>query len=665
MNNARHRYWIWVVMTVLMALNANGQVRRRAPVEEPQWLKWRVSEVDGGIYGEGTFEETSFGGNTVTHDRIFLGPSFGLDLVGSVYHPNLMRFVLNTEGAYGWSEETISSGGVTTHRGQNEYLGRIYGNADILANKPVTVNVFGNYDHSFRDYDFFNRVTVDSSRYGTRIGYGDGPLTANVGYSHREESASGLVGVSDSADDVATMQLRHTRESGSTSFDYTLNQYTRGDLGRLGEGSDHSISIADSEKFGNRKQYNLNTGLSYFRRDFLTDPSDEVTGHATLDVEHRRNLSSYHDVSFDHYNSGGFGSDNYYGQSQLRHQLYESLASTLIFQAANIDVSDTLNSGYTRRLGIGVNEAYTKRIGSEHRVTVNTSVMVEHVDQETISRVRNERHTFTTGVGGSGLESFFLNLPNVMQFTIVVSDQNDSAPAFVLGIDYDVRTVGTQTLVERLPGSRITAGSLVLVDYEVVPANSGSYESLNELFQIRFDLYKNFWGLYARVNLYENNAERDLRVQNLMSYNFGTDINWRWFRAGLEYEVYDSSFSDYQAVRLFQSLSFRPNQGSSLGVTLSESWTDYADANRTEQNIRFITLYHRALTTKLRLDLNGGFHVRNGRNVDQTLATVRPALDYTVGKMSMRAEYDFEHQLFLDREERNKHMFVIRVKRVF
>ena len=644
---------------------ANAQQRNRQAVEEPQWLKLHVSEVDAGFYGEGTFEETTFDNSgTVSHNRIFLGPGLGLDLAGSIYHPNLFRFILNTEGAYGWSDETIKSRSSTIHRSEMQYLGRVFGNADILANKPVRANVFGNYDHSFRDYDFFNRVIVDSSRYGGGISYNQGPLSAGVSYSHREEDASGLAGLSASEDDVVAVQLRHTRSSGGTSVDYNFNQYSRGDFGFVGKGNDHSFTIADNERFGSRNQFNLNSSASYFRRNFLFASSDEISGRGTLDIEHAGNLSSYYDASYDHYTTGDFNSDNYYGQAQLRHQLYESLASTLIAQGANTELSDGLNSGYTRRFGAGFNEAYTKRIGTEHRVTANTAFMVEHVDQQSISRVENERHTFSAGVGGSGLDSFFLNLPNVMQFTIVVRDPNNSA-FYVRGIDYGITTIGPQTLIERIPGSRIPAGSTVLVDYQIVPTSAGSYEALNELFQIRFDLFQNLWGLYARVNLYDNNARMDLRVQSLMSYSFGSDVTWNWLRAGAEYEIYDSSFSDYRAIRLFQSFSFRPDPESSWGVNFSESWTDYTDSNRKEQNYRFITLYHRALTQRLRLDLNGGVHVRRGENVDETLAAARPGIDYVLGKTSVRAEYDYEHQLFLNREERDKHLFLIRIKRVF
>ena len=57
--------------------------------------------------------------------------------------------------------------------------------------------------------------------------------------------------------------------------------------------------------------------------------------------------------------------------------------------------------------------------------------------------------------------------------------------------------------------------------------------------------------------------------------------------------------------------------------------------------------------------------MRRGQGVDELLATVRPGIEYSIGKLSIKAEYDYEYNLFQANEERQKHMFFIRAKRVF
>src|SRR5262249_7428316 len=153
-----------------------------------------------------------------------------------------------------------------------------------------------------------------------------------------------------------------------------------------------------------------------------------------------------------------------------------------------------------------------------------------------------------------------------------------------------------------------------------------------EAFHVRVELWHNLLGLYTRVNLSLNNAPSELRVQDITSYAFGADTSWRWLRAGAEYQIYDSTESDYTAVRLFQSFLFHLDELSVLSLDFTESWIDYSSVNRHESDYQFIARYHRRLNRHLGLDVEGGVAYRQGQGVDQTLATFRPAIKYVIGK---------------------------------
>ena len=640
-----------------------AQTARRA-IEEPQWFKGRVNEITFGFLAEGTYEETSFANSQtkVSHDRLFMGPTTGINMDGSIYHPNLARFTFDTEFASGWSEETTRTTRTTITREQWEWLGRLNAVIGFLRSKPYNGEVFANYDHGYRDYDFFNRVTVDSARYGARAAYTVGNLYFNSSYTHRDEDVSGLRANSNTKDDTITFGARHDRKTAGTTFNYTFDQYSRVDLGRAGEGSDHTVSLSDYERFGSREQFALNSTASYNHRDANSENSDQVTVGSNLSAEHRHNLSSAYDLNYDHFQTGSFTSDGLSGNGELRHQLYESLNSALILRGANSEASDDRSEGYTRRYGGGFTEAYTKRLGNSARLRLSNSLLVDHVDQQSVTTVENERHNFTEGSGPPG--TFFLNGSRIIEATIVVTDQNDSQPAFARGIDYSVDVNGDRTFISRPPGSRIAADATVLVDYRTEPGSAGSYESLSESFQVRFELYTNLWGIYGRFNFWRNNADRDLRVPNLTSYAFGTDFAWRWLRTGMEYEIYDSDLSEYRAARLFQSMVFNLDAASALSLDFTETWIDYVDAKRQEEDFRFISRYHHTLTPRLRFDIEGGIDLRRGDTVDQTLATVRPGIEYSIGKTMVKAGYDFEYNLF-DNEERVRHLFFLRARRTF
>ncbi len=657
------RQWIGFVLFCCTVGAGRAQTARRA-IEEPQAFKGRITGISFGFLTEGSYEETSFANSTTTvsHDRIFVGPTVGFAMDGSIYHPNLARYTFDTEFAAGWSRETTRTTRTTISREQWEWLGRLNAVIGFLRSKPYNGEVFANYDHGYRDYDFFNRVTVDSGRYGARMNYSIGNLYLNAGYTHRDEDVSGLRADSSTHEDTITFGARHDRKTAGTTFNYSFDRYSRVDLGRAGEGTDHTISLSDYERFGSREQFALNSTASYNHREAISETSEQVTVGSNFAAEHRHNLTSAYDLNYDHFESGSFTSDGISGNGELRHQLYESLNSALIVRGADAEASDDRTEGYTRRYGGGFSEVYTKRLGNGARVRFSNSLLVDHVDQQSVSTIENERHSFNEGFGPPG--TFFLNGSRIIEATIVITDQNDSQPPFARGIDYNIEMNGDRTVITRPIGSRIAVDATVLVDYRTEPAGAGSYESLSESFQVRFELYTNLWGIYGRFNLWRNNADRDLRVPNLTSYAFGTDLSWRWLRTGMEYEVYDSDLSQYRAARLFQSMLFNLDPASTLSLDFTETWIDYVDADRQETDFRFITRYHHALTSRLRFDIEGGIDIRRGDTVDQTLATVRPGIEYTIGKTMVKAGYDFEYSMYGE-EERVRHLFFLRARRTF
>lgn len=661
--NSRPSKWVWAIALAIAAhAEASAQARYRR-IEEPQWLKLDVSGANTGVYAEGVFQETSVSdGESTTYNRFFFGPSFGLNLDGSIYHPYFLRFAVSADGSYGRAEQNVESSGGKSHREDFQYIGRFQGRADILSNKPLNGGIFGSYGRSYREYDFFNRATVDSSGYGARLSYGKPWLSLNANYSHHEEDLFDTTVPSSTSEDIVTFEARNMRSRGNSSFNYTFNQYHVSGEGSLGDGRNHTLSISDDERYGSRDQIQFNSNASYSRRDASSDSSDQIIANTSLGIDHRANLKSSYDLDFDRFQTAdGFSSETYAGQAQLQHQLYESLTSTLLGFASDFETADDSSSGYARRFGGGLTEAYTKRLTENHRVRISNSILVEHIDQQGISTIKNERHTFPLPPAG---QSFFLNLPNIDEPSIVVTDTSETR-RYIEGIDYEVFVSGTRTEIQRITGGGIPEGATVIADYSATPSAQGSYETFGEFFQIRFDLWKNLLGIYNRTSFSLNNAPPELHAQQTASYIFGADLNWRAFRAGAEYEIYDSDQSDYRSARLFQSYSFRPDDSSSLGVDLSQAFTEYVDANRREQNYRFITRYNRSVNSRLRFGVDAGTDFRRGEGVDQTLATLRSSLDYVIGKTTVRAEYNYEYSFFLNSEERNKHLFTLRIRRVF
>ena len=651
-------------MAVLgFSFGARGQARYRDVVEEPQLFKIKLNEASLGTYTEVAYDQNTVGKTTTTYERIFAGPSLGLSANGSIYHPSLFSYSIDSEGAYGWQRETFS-GAKSSGQEQAEYLGRFSGSASILRDKPVNANLFSSYSHSLRQYDFFNEVTVDSLQYGARVGYDHGPWNMLVNYTHREEDLSGFTVPTSIVDDVVAAQARHTRPRGSSSLNYTFTRYDNSASGGIGQGTSHVITANDSERFGSRDQFSFLGNAAYERREDSDQLAEQINANANLSASHLHNLSSSYDFDYNRFDDGGFQSDSFSGTAQLQHKLYDSLVSSIFVRGTDIENSDIRGSGFTRRYGGGWTEAYTKKIGHRSRLNLSNSLLMEHTDQQQVSTVENERHTFAEGIGGVP-GSFLLNSIRVNVATIVITDQNDRPPAFVRGIDYDVQQQGDRTIIIRLAGSRIGDSDLILVDYETDNVGQGEYDTFSDTAYVRLSLWDNLLGIYGSVTTFSSTPTRDLTVEDLITYTIGADVSWKWFRAGAEYQHYDSDLALYETKRLYESAQFRLDDSTSFSFDFTQSWVDYLNTGQQEQNYRFISRLQEIVHPHLRLNLEAGVNFRRGDLIDETLATVRLNAAYSIGKLKLESGYDFQYQLYSETEERIRHLLFVRMKRVF
>lgn len=658
----RDQLWKWIVLCTAAGAAARSGAQQRAPaVEEPRLLRFQLREVSTGVYSEGSFENASYGdGSTTASSRhIFVGPLLGLNFDGSVYHPNLMTYQFLSEGALGWMSDRSESGQASSSLNEFSYLGNINASANFLANKPYNAGLFATYNHSYRDNDFFTRLIVDQWRYGGQANYQKEAFGVSGYYTRRDENTSGYGGLTQTHDNTAGINARSDRRTGGTTLNYTYNDYSRVDYDVPSGGVNNSVALADNERFGSLEQTRLNSRASYTRNEFEAAPNEEFATEAVLSTEHRENLSSLYQVSYDHYTTDDYTSSGIFGQAQLQHQLYESLQSTVTILGADNDTSGRFSTGYNRYYGGGYGFAYTKQLSSSSRLRIDNSFVLEHVDQKSIGIAENERHSF---IGSGTPDSFFLNLPYVDEATIMVWNVGRTR-LYIRGIDYTVFRNGALTGIRRVTGSDID--NIVVADYRAAPSPAGSYESFSDHLGVRFELFDNLWGVYGRAQWFLNNAPPDLLVQDITSYTFGTDVTWRWLRAGAEYEIYDSTFSSYRATRLFEGATFALDDASSFGLDFTQSWTDYINSDDSLEEYRFIARYHRNFSSRLVVNVDAGVDFQRGMGPDRTLAVFRPALRYQVGRTTINAEYNLEYSGYLDIQHQQRHLFLLSIKRVF
>jgi hypothetical protein len=172
-------------------LQLHGQAYLRPYPQEPRWATLNIDHVYTGIYAEAYTQSTSVaGGGDSTENRVFFGPLLGLNLSGSIYHPNLVAYHINVDGSLGWTDETYSGTAKGSSR-EVRFLGSFLGELGILDSKPLNGRLFSSYTHSYQDYDFFNRIYVDTWRYGGSLNYSTGPWRFFTTVTHETQDASG------------------------------------------------------------------------------------------------------------------------------------------------------------------------------------------------------------------------------------------------------------------------------------------------------------------------------------------------------------------------------------------------------------------------------------------------------------------------------------------
>jgi hypothetical protein len=653
----------WLSAALLLATAGRAWAQRMmVPDVEPRWLRLDVPETSVGVDIEGLMEDQTLHGITSTHENLTVIPLVGAKVLGSIYHPNLLSFDFTGLGGLGWATDTVKSPGYNLTRNESQNLLTYIANVNLLSSKPYNASFFATQDHNYNNYDFYNTMTVDSTRYGGHLAWNPEHFTLSADMGYRDQVSSGITGVTEVQETYLNFNGLNQRQSGSSTLTYSYEDFNNTvNYGPVQSSLGQSVGISDTEIFGSRAQISATTGGSYGQVNYL-DQNGQRFNLTENVVDHLRpNLDSYLHLNYDNSDLGTYAASQFQGIAGVRHQLYESLTSTLDLHGNYSEFSSTGNSALDTRYGSGLFESYTKSLGGWGRLSLGGSVVADHLDQEISGRgalpVLAEPHVLSDTTPTS------LKHPLVVEISIVVTGPG-GVPLYVKGDDYRVFRTGEVTQIQRIPTSAsLPNNSPVLVSYEYLAPASSSYYSINSAAQIRLDLLNTF-GLYARYNVVNNNAPPTAMAETLNDFVGGADITWRWFRAGAEYEDYDSSYTQYRVKRLFEEFNFRLGDISNLGINFNQVWYNYGNGDDQTQ-YQFRLMFDTQVSSWLFWTVQGGYYIQDAFGASQDLAAASTGLTLNWGKLSARLGYQYNYQLTTANESMLRNFFYVRLNRVF
>ena len=630
------------------------------PIEAFQLhLKQVYLQTDADMFSE--YQQVSSPGQTTTRERAIVQPAVGIGLDGSFYHPNLLYYRLVTELGVDWqrSREHEKSGSTTS------FLHRYHVSLDLPRPKPYRLSVFADKDLTYRDYDFFSRVRVESTRYGARSGYTTGPVPFSLSYTHYDENVTETLRPTQMTQEMFNFSASNVRrhERANTQLFYNLNQYTHQD-GTLSRdrGLSQTMSLSDHENFGSKDWIQLLSMLNYNSQSQTVQPNDKVFLHENLRLEHTPRLRSFYEYGFDSSTSGDAESSTQVGRVGVVHQLYRNLASSVDLHWQD---SATRSSGTeldTRRYGVGLGESYTRHLSSWGNLSLGYSGSFDHEEHAASGaelQVINESHKLIDGTIN------LLSQPNVDLLNVRVTDATGTI-TYLDTLDYRVLPHGKFTEIQRVTSlsSAITNGATVLVTYSATQQPSAAYDSINNSMNFRIDLWDGRAGIYGRWTKIDYSGGEDLVLDPIDTKLVGLDASWRWLRTGLEYEVVKSRYAPYERLRVFQSLNYQPMLDATLSLDCDESWITQTDTGINQTYYSFIARYRQQLWMSLAWRIEGGFQMDRGGGYDRDVATARAGLDWEIGKIMFKLGYEYNNENYSN-DLRTRHYFYIHVRRSF
>ena len=597
---------------------------------------------------------------SVKRQRIMVQPVLGLGLAGWAYHPNLLEYSCRTELGLGYQNSRVDPGNAAS---DTKFFQRYYVSTDLLKQKPYAITLFADKDMTYRDYDFFSRVPVNSERFGARSGYSVGAVPFYVSFQHYDEDVLAPNRPTRQTEDTLSFNANNLRrsEKGSTQLSYNLNRFSREDGDFTTErGLNQNLSVVDSENFGVRDWIHMASLLNYNSVTETVQPSERLLFQQQLQIQHSPRLRSFYEYQFNLASAGESDASVHEGRAGLTKQLFENLTTTFDVHGNITHAASPGSSLDASRYGVSLSEQYTRNLGTWGNLTLGYAGGVDRENRDASGsqvEIVNERHTLTDGT------LTFLNQTFVVESTIRIADMTGTT-TYRRDLDYGIIRQGAVTEIRRVPGGTIPNGGAVLVDYSAVLQPSAEYISFDNSANFRLDFGKGLFAIYGRWITLDYSGGEQLNLRWMDDKTIGVDSTWHWLHAGVEYQVVDSNLSPYDRTRLFQSAEFRPSDFTSCGLQLDQSWANFRDNGSRQTSYGLTAHYQQRLTSTLAWSVEGGVRIERGNTFDGIYAGARTELNWAIGKLTAKLGYEYGNESH-PTDLNQRHYFYLRVRRSF
>ncbi len=562
-----------------------------------------------------------------------------LNLYGraSVYHPNFLDIDFDT--TLGISQTRYSGDFSKTDQNSiDEYDISAY----LLKEKPLNARFFTTRQNYEVDREFLEAMDIQLETYGSEVRYlGDG-YNLNL-----------LVRSLDTEEDAFDYHRKRTEDTAELRFETFGDRLIESDFRYIRRmTNDDYITSTDLDYDDliliNTLDYGNISGrsnVSYYRisGDYESDTFMIIEN---FDVTHSDTLQTFYNYNFNLYDSGrgDFTSKIHYYELGLRHQLYESLRTTLSAELSHTDDDNYKERYYAPHLSL----AYTKDVPLGR-----FSAVYDTFWRKTESESEGIRHVSEPYVL-QDLTWVPLRNTNVIEGSVKVRDAGGLP--LELNVDYELRQSGSLTEIRRdlsLPNP-----TAVRVDYDYLGSPDLDYDTVGQMIDLRYDLTAFVSLFYNNTTIEQKNIKEDTSdfmagsLNDTKRRSFGSEMRWRWFDFSTEWEKDSSDINPYKARRVNSNFSISPTRATLLTLSADRSTIDYEDERGTEKFTSARVSFHTAVSRDMNADVRIEYFKDDGYDSDEKLWKYSFDLNYRFRllEFEFKGSYVDRQETFQDRE---------------
>jgi hypothetical protein len=438
-----------------------------------------------------------------------------------------------------------------TNEQETSFFNEFNVNALILGEGPAPLTLFARRDESLLDRAFIGSVDSRTTEYGASVRTFMEIAPTTISYTHRVEELEDALSINDdrlTQDSFSVQSLWTPGDRHRFSLDYTLDLVDESRASGFDTNfTRHDATAIHEYRFGPDERHNLRSNLRLFDQsgDF---EQTIIRLLETLNLRHTDNLTTRYDLTIENRDVRGQPQSLYRGQFVLRHELFESLVTTVNAGGSRFELDD--ENFTSDEFNAGLDFEYTKRVPYgrfDASLGLNGSVQ-EDSERGQETTILDAPRIFPDAI------PITLTGANIIPASVVVRNLAGNR-RFVEGIDYRQNNFPDRIELRRLVGGLIAENETVLVDYTLGPEAAATIDTFILALAARYTIEEGWLAGLSPYAQYRDVAQTispssPSRIPfDVRSFRGGVDYRAGRFTFNGEYERQDSSISPFDAWR--------------------------------------------------------------------------------------------------------------------